>query len=967
MRLIFIRSVIVLFLLAFSAYGVFAQRAQVQTNSSSLTDWRQANTVHFKVLYPKTFKTEGLSVLQDLENLYIPGSNSLGLRPRKISVVMRNENSVSNGFVSMSPRHSEFFTTPPQDYNHLGSNDWLHQLSVHEYRHVVQNERILTGPTKWVYWLFGEQTAGAVAYYASPEWFWEGDAVMAETALTQSGRGRIPEFSVALKANLLEKGLFTYSKQALRSFKDFVPNHYVTGFYLVSYLRRENGEDAVADIQRRAVNKFYLPFTWGIATEKVTGKNTLENYQDAWSELRNLWREQVDEVNENSFQTLNNRPDEIYTDYKYPRYLSDGSVLAYRTGMSNPGEFVFVEKDGNAKYFKMPGIVNEAGMLSVENDKVIWAEYGYGTRWRARSFSNIKIWNTRTGEKTKLTHRGRLAGPALSKDGKRVVAVETMTSGEFALVFLNAESGAEEGRYKMPKNSFPAMASWSEDGRYVYYTKVLKNRKTMARYDVNSQKEEHLVPWSSENYGHPQAYGNYLYYNSAVGGIDDIYALDLETRQQFKVTSAKYGAYNPAIADGGQRMLYNNYTVNGMDVAETELNPSLWTPLSKVKNISLGYIDPVVEQERKSLEELAKAKSEEKHFEDKPYSSFTHLVRPYAWGLTATTDFNNVELGVISKNILSTMVMSGGYIFDQSEGKGIWRADVSYQGWYPIIDFSFENRGRSDTAFLPVGRNRFEVRNAEWRETTWEAGLRLPFRLTDSKLFSNLTFGTYFGLTQVNDYPYPGDVKFIDRQENGDLYSMRYTIQYSLTQKTSFRDFAPRWGLTSLLYFRHTPFGGDYEGKIFTTNWTGYLPGLAKHHTLQLRASYQRTSPDNYSLPSPVFFPRGYSYQIFKDLYVGSVYYGLPIAYPDWEVGPLVNIQRIRVAGLADFGRGKDGYLLSNVEGDGMSKDFFSFGGEVTVDANYFRFLPLVSMGVRYVRVPDNKDNNFYFIFGLNF
>jgi hypothetical protein len=121
----------------------------------------------------------------------------MGARPRKIPVILQNQSSVSNGFVTLTPRRSEFYTMPPQDYNFLGTNDWLDQLAAHEYRHVVQYQRANSGFNRALYYAFGPATLAAMASTSVPKWLWEGDAVAAETAFTHSGRGRIPNFGLA--------------------------------------------------------------------------------------------------------------------------------------------------------------------------------------------------------------------------------------------------------------------------------------------------------------------------------------------------------------------------------------------------------------------------------------------------------------------------------------------------------------------------------------------------------------------------------------------------------------------------------------------------------------------------------------------------------------------------------------------------------------------------------------------------
>ena len=185
-------------------------------NLSPKVKWKKIDTEHFRIIYPDGFNNQGQRMANTLEKLYSPVSKSLGREPiKKTPIVLQSHHSVANGFVTLGPRRSEFFTTTPQNANLLGNNDWLDMLAVHEFRHVVQFDRSRTGFTNFLYYLLGEFSQNAVASGTVPSWFWEGDAVNIETALTASGRGRIPYFSRAFKANLLELGECNYSKQYL--------------------------------------------------------------------------------------------------------------------------------------------------------------------------------------------------------------------------------------------------------------------------------------------------------------------------------------------------------------------------------------------------------------------------------------------------------------------------------------------------------------------------------------------------------------------------------------------------------------------------------------------------------------------------------------------------------------------------------------------------------------------------------
>ena len=118
-RVFFLVSLILVFNSAFAQ-----ESATNQTNPFSLK-WYQLNTKNFRVLYPKGFDTQAQRVANTLEHIRVPEAASMGVQPKKISVLLQNQSSISNGFVTLAPRRSEFFTMPAQDYNFTGNNDWL--------------------------------------------------------------------------------------------------------------------------------------------------------------------------------------------------------------------------------------------------------------------------------------------------------------------------------------------------------------------------------------------------------------------------------------------------------------------------------------------------------------------------------------------------------------------------------------------------------------------------------------------------------------------------------------------------------------------------------------------------------------------------------------------------------------------------------------------------------------------------
>ena len=73
----------------------------VLDNNPPRLKWRQVNTPNFRVLFPTGFDQQAQRVANTLEHIHKAEARTLGSVPRKISVVLQNQSSVSNGFVSI--------------------------------------------------------------------------------------------------------------------------------------------------------------------------------------------------------------------------------------------------------------------------------------------------------------------------------------------------------------------------------------------------------------------------------------------------------------------------------------------------------------------------------------------------------------------------------------------------------------------------------------------------------------------------------------------------------------------------------------------------------------------------------------------------------------------------------------------------------------------------------------------------
>jgi len=168
--------------------------------------------------------------------LYDSTQISIGERAGKISIFLQNQDTRSNGFVSVAPFRSELFITSPQ-FNFTGTADFLDILTIHEYRHVQQFLNARRGFTGLVAKVFGQIGWATISRLALPQWYWEGDAIVMETALTDAGRGRMPDFTRQYWALALNDRFYNYEKASAGSFKDFVPDPWHHGYFMVKHLR----------------------------------------------------------------------------------------------------------------------------------------------------------------------------------------------------------------------------------------------------------------------------------------------------------------------------------------------------------------------------------------------------------------------------------------------------------------------------------------------------------------------------------------------------------------------------------------------------------------------------------------------------------------------------------------------------------------------------------------------------------
>jgi hypothetical protein len=194
---------------------------------------------------------------------------------------------------------------------------------------------------------------------------------------------------------------------------------------------------------------------------------------------------------------------------------------------------------------------------------------------------------------------------------------------------------------------------------------------------------------------------------------------------------------------------------------------------------------------------------------------------------------------------------------------------------------------------------------------------------------------------------------------NGNFLPVGYFFRFSRYQVYAARDIQPRWGQSLAIHYHHTPWKGEYKGSLFSITGKLYFPGLFRHHGLALTGGYEKQNPENYHFPSRMLFARGYGSQYFDSLFKLSVDYAMPLWYPDWGIGGLFFLKRLRLNFFHDFVYGRSSYLKQN---------FHSVGVDLLFDFHLFDLPQMIELGPRFIYSIQEKNFHFeWLIFGIAF
>jgi len=960
---------IIVFLLIFNAIGAKAQFFQTGQDPSSI-EWKQINTSNFQIIYPEEFEKQAQRLSFVLEKVYESGWKTLDSKPHKISVVLHTRTVNSNGLVAWAPKRIELFTTPNQK---IYSQDWLEQLALHEFRHLVQLDKIQTEMPGLIKVILGEQaTAIAVGAYL-PFWFLEGDAVVTETALSNSGRGRLASFSMPYRAQLIEREAYSFDKAYLGSFIDYVPNHYELGYLLVGKSREKYGPKIWADAVKKVGDHPLSLTPLNSTVRKNTSQSTKQLYSGIFEDLAKDWKQDLLSRSIDSISIVSPHKN-VYTEYLYPHFYQDSFIVAYRITLNDIGRFVRIGPDKSEKVIYTPGTIFEES-ASMEENLLIWAERRADLRWAHADRSVIQVLNIENGNIHEIKNQNKLFSPVISPDLKSFAAVEVDAENNISLSVFDLKTGIVKERFNTADNQYFFTPCWDEKGENLYFVSLSANGKYLGTINLETKQLQQLTECTFANLKNPSYSGNNVIFSSDFSGVDNIYSLDLKSKTITEIASVAFGADYPIVSKSGGQLLFSNYSSAGYQLGTLNLSHK-----DLRRNIEYIQLKTYPLAENLAAQEIGIpdfSNPDSVSYPTKKYSKLGHLFNFHSWA-PAYLDVNSYEIrpgvSLFSQNKLGTAVTQLGYDYNVSDKTGRYKLGFNYSGFYPELN--------AELSYGDVASTYYQINNTidgsgqiiqsdtttqryTWKELSVDLDVRLPLNFSKGKYSRAFVPEIQYSIKNVSDKDsaltglYP---------ENYDALAYRIYL-YNLLRQSE-QALQPKWGQQFDMIYRHTPFNDKDFGTLSGIQSVLYFPGFSSNSGFRIYQGYQvKTFSSSYSFSDFVRYPRGFHGYQNNKMYSISTDYKIPLFYPDFSFGKLAYFKRIKSSFFYDWAWlsipvvDNEGVIYPNAHEMKMQ----SLGIELTGDLNVLRFFAPIQLGFRTIYRPEFNDFQYNLLFAIDF
>jgi hypothetical protein len=792
--------------------------------------FRTLTTTHFRIYFHQGEARMAARLADIAEDVWPKVGGAIGVRaPRRTHVILADQSELANGWATPLPYDTIFITaTAPAGSEFIGRNDdWLRLVFTHEFTHIVHLDRS-EGWARVFRGVFG-RTPIAFPNLWLPTWMIEGLAEWEESALTGDGRLHAGDF----RAVELEAGRAHRVEPIDRvngGLTDWPAGNgaYAFGLGFHQFLADRYGESRFAELADLTART--PPFVGATAFDRVYGRTLdalwhdytedLESRAAAMSKTGVVSGPAPTRVTRHGHVVLGPRfapppcagcPAEIIYSTQNPDGLP--SLRSVRVNGSAPRELT-------TRYLGSTAAVTARDVVFDQQE----------LRRNVSLYSDLYILDRATGAVSALTRDARLRDPDLSPNGRTIVCVREgrgqrdlvlvpLTDGRAGVITtLVAEAGTH---FDAPR--------WSPDGHLI----------AVARHRLGRQSEIVLVDSVTGAVRVLATAGSARIVTPTwrPDGAAVIAAADYdeETFNLYEyrlapgtaprqLTATTGGATWPDISPDGRTLVFVGYTADGFDLF------TLPYPSDPVERTGAGTD---TEMAAPSRVEPPQAQTTEHGYSPWP------TLAPTSWfPILENDDQLRAGFSTTGTDVLGRHAYTLGATWllrppDDAHAPGAgtpdWDASYVYDRWRVSLFAS----ASSQTLFYagladPDGR----PSDVTLREREVEAGVFLPLThvRTSHRAVASL-------VRTFDREMFPTDVPSVNRTATriGWSTTTAHVFGYSIS---------PERGVTGggTAEFVSRALGSTSSATTLTGDVRAYLPGLAEHHVVALRAAGGTTS-----------------------------------------------------------------------------------------------------------------------------
>lgn len=892
---------------------------------SASLKWYQLQGDNHKLLYPDYFAPTALKLNSFLDTASPYIRHLLPAKDIRVPIILRTESQFSNGYVVWAPKRDEIVTASPQSTYAM---PWLKQVTIHEGRHVAQISSMKAGLVKVATYVLGE--AGlSLGLILLSKWELEGDAVLAETQLSEFGRGLQPDFTVEYRA-LAAAGKLNFKRidrWVVGSYRTHYPDIYKYGYQIQSAVETYYGPDVWGKQLRYTARNPYFIVPDVVYLKKHFNTTYTKTARRAFAELDSLW------------QPLNAEPDSYrtltaskggYTTYNFPQFAPNGRILATKESYDRPQRFVEIDTT--------TGIEHKGRQVSMISSRPIfkdstlyWTEFKRHPIWEQKSYSLIRRLNpgarrpqtlNRWGVNYFVTPLENQCFATVSSDGQSNSYIR-LTDSDFSPL----------ARFNFQEMTTLHGLAWDSLTQKLYFIAVDDLGMWIGAIGVKNNQFvdlEKITQPSMVSISNLRAAQGKLYFGSIASGKDEIHSLDLTTGKEFQLTRSGIGAYSPSVDEKGQ-LLMTTYSAEGYNIATdsdtTFRRETKWSrlPQNRVNPVRHRWDVPKFDTMVMVADSNSSINGKGRRYRQFGRQLNLHSWAPLAFDGDMLLYERDLQLALgVTAFFQSTLGDTRGYATYGWLNQQNWlKAGFIYTGLPVQIDIGAEYGGGRQLVYSHAA----ELNQALSTKPYWSinGALSLPLNLSGGA--NSRLLNPAFSITHYNAVFYDDNLNY-----DGTGYQRwEASLWYSNSRRSSYRSLTPRLGY-AVKALVSSAFSNRF-GTIYALYGRGYLPGFMANHSITVASTVQSQKRAEYQLTGKMLVPRGEVDRYAAARYAAAqVNYSLPLFYPDGGIDGFLNFKRISANVFGDYSVGNYFTTRSTTR-----LDHYSYGVDLMVDFNFLR------------------------------